>query len=120
MRNDDQGPCPRRPGIQAWRTAPGAAKAQRKAYIILDGTLIATDRLSGDNDRLFYSGKHRRHGMNMQLLTNPHGELVGASSALPGSVHDLPPLAGLEWLELPMTKVHSSPKCAWIGLAHEA
>lgn len=30
--------------------------AQRKAYVILDGTLAATDRLSGVNDRLYYSG----------------------------------------------------------------
>jgi hypothetical protein len=63
--------------------------AQRKALVILDGTLIATDRLSGENDRLFYSGKHRRHGVNVQFLTDPHGELIWASPALPGSVHDL-------------------------------
>ncbi|MGI5201403.1 transposase family protein [Spirillospora sp. CA-108201] len=63
--------------------------AQRKAYVILDGTLIATDRLSGENDRLFYSGKHRRHGVNVQFLTDPHGELIWASPALPGSTHDL-------------------------------
>ncbi len=63
--------------------------ARRKAYVILDGTLIATDRLSGTGDRLFYSGKHRRHGVNVQLLTDPHGELIWASPALPGSTHDL-------------------------------
>lgn len=56
---------------------------------ILDGTLIATDRLSGAGDRLFYSGEHRRHGVNVQFLTDPHGELLWASPALPGSTHDL-------------------------------
>jgi hypothetical protein len=61
----------------------------RKAYLILDGTLAPIDRLSGNNDRLYYSGKHRRHGMNIQFLTDPHGELIWASAALPGSVHDL-------------------------------
>jgi hypothetical protein len=63
--------------------------AQRKAYVILDGTLAPTDRLSGESDRLYYSGKHRRHGVNIQFLTGPHGELIWASPALPGSTHDL-------------------------------
>jgi hypothetical protein len=63
--------------------------AQRKAYVILDGRLVATDRLSGANDRLHYSGKHRRHGANVQFLTDPHGELLWASPVLPGSTHDL-------------------------------
>ncbi|TDD83485.1 hypothetical protein [Actinomadura rubrisoli] len=57
--------------------------SQRKAHVILDGTLVATDRLSGGNDRLHYSGKHRRHGVNVQFLTDPHGELIWASPALP-------------------------------------
>lgn len=63
--------------------------AARKAYVMLDGTLVATDRLSGPNDRLYYSGKHRRHGVNVQFLTDPHGDLIWASPALPGSTHDL-------------------------------
>ncbi|MFI0350979.1 transposase family protein [Actinomadura sp. 9N407] len=63
--------------------------AARKAFVILDGSLIATDRLSGAADRLYYSGKHRRHGVNVQFLTDPHGELIWASAALPGSTHDL-------------------------------
>lgn len=63
--------------------------AQRKAYVILDGTLAPIDRLSGANDRLYYSGKHHRHGVNIQFLTGPHGELIWASPALPGSTHDL-------------------------------
>jgi hypothetical protein len=40
--------------------------------VILDGTPIATDRLH-------YSAKHRRHGVNVQFLTDPHGELIWAS-----------------------------------------
>ncbi|MFB4308384.1 transposase family protein [Actinomadura sp. GTD37] len=63
--------------------------AQRKAYVILDGTLAPTDRLSGPNDRLYYSGKHHRHGVNIQFLTGPHGEPIWASPVLPGSTHDL-------------------------------
>ncbi len=63
--------------------------AALKAYVIPDGTLVTTDRLSGENDRLYYSGKHRRHGVNVQFLTDPHGEMIWASPALPGSTHDL-------------------------------
>jgi hypothetical protein len=63
--------------------------AQRKAFVILDGTLAPIDRLSGPNDRLYYSGKHHRHGVNIQFLTDPNGELNWASPALPGSTHDL-------------------------------
>ncbi|WP_242608892.1 transposase family protein [Actinomadura formosensis] len=63
--------------------------AQRKAFVILDGTLAPIDRLSGAGARLYYSGKHRRHGVNIQFLTDPHGRLIWASPMLPGSTHDL-------------------------------
>jgi hypothetical protein len=36
-----------------------------------------------------HSGKHKRHGVNVQLLADPAGRLVWASPALPGAVHDL-------------------------------
>jgi hypothetical protein len=56
--------------------------------VAIDGTLIAIDRLAAD--RPFYSGKHRRHGMNLQVIASPDGEIlwVGAGP-LPGAVHDL-------------------------------
>jgi hypothetical protein len=57
------------------------------AYVVIDGTLIAIDRLAAD--RPFYSGKHRRHGMNLQVIAAPDGEIVWVSGPLPGSVHDL-------------------------------
>ncbi len=63
--------------------------AQRKAFVILDGTLAPIDRLSGTNDRLYYSGKHHRHGVNIQFPTDPNGELIWATPTLPGSTHDL-------------------------------
>ncbi|MES9542922.1 transposase family protein [Actinomadura sp. NPDC000600] len=63
--------------------------AARKAYVILDGTLASIDRLSGAGDRLYYSGKHHRHGVNIQFLTDPHGRLIWASPVLPGSTQDL-------------------------------
>jgi hypothetical protein len=62
-------------------------RAGRLAYAILDGTLIPIDRLA--DERPYYSGKHRRHGMNVQVLADPMGRLIWASPALPGATHDL-------------------------------
>jgi hypothetical protein len=57
---------------------------------LLDGTLVATDRLGGDLNRLYYSGKHHRHGVNLQGLIDPRrGDLAWVSDGLPGSTHDL-------------------------------
>ena len=61
--------------------------AQKHACVVLDGTLIAVDRLAAD--RPFYSGKHRRHGMNLQVIASPDGGILWVSGALPGSAHDL-------------------------------
>ncbi|MFJ2568468.1 MULTISPECIES: transposase family protein [unclassified Streptomyces] len=61
--------------------------ATQKAFVILDGTLLPIDRIAAD--RPFYSGKHKRHGMNVQVLADPHGRLLWASPALPGSTHDI-------------------------------
>ncbi len=60
---------------------------QRLAYAILDGTLIPIDRLA--DQQPYYSGKHRRHGVNVQVLADPAGRLVWASPALSGAAHDL-------------------------------
>lgn len=61
--------------------------ARDKAFVILDGTLIAIDRIH--HQRPYYSGKQKRHGVNVQLLADPAGRLIWASPALPGSTHDL-------------------------------
>ncbi len=63
------------------------ATARKKAYLILDGTVLPIDRIAAD--RPFYSGKKKLHGMNVQVLTNPFGRLLWASPALPGATHDL-------------------------------
>jgi DDE superfamily endonuclease len=55
--------------------------------VVLDGTLIPIDRVA--TDPTFYSGKHRRHGMNLQVIAAPNGDIVWASGPLPGAVHDL-------------------------------
>jgi len=68
------------------RALPGAKKAGH-AYVVIDGTLIPIDRVAAD--RPFYSGKHRRHGMNLQVISAPDGEILWVSGPLPGAVHDL-------------------------------
>ncbi|GJF26811.1 hypothetical protein SHO565_73750 [Streptomyces sp. HO565] len=55
--------------------------------MLLDGTLLPIDRITAD--RPYYSGKHKRHGMNVQVLADPFGRLPWASPALPGTVHDI-------------------------------
>ena len=54
---------------------------------MVDGTLIPIDRVAAD--RPFYSGKHQKHGMNLQVIAAPDGEILWVSGPLPGSVHDL-------------------------------
>nr|AHX39402.1 hypothetical protein wt6.25 [Streptomyces sp. WT6] len=61
--------------------------AATKSYAILDGTLLPTDRIAAD--RCFYSGKHKKHGMNVQVLTDPFGRLLWASPAVPGAIRDI-------------------------------
>jgi DDE superfamily endonuclease len=71
--------------------APTLAQAMKaastRAFALLDGTLLPIDRIAAD--RPFYSGKHKKHGMNVQVITGPHGRLLWASPALPGAVHDI-------------------------------
>jgi hypothetical protein len=71
--------------------AAAVQTARRKAYVVLDGTLISIDRVGmrAGADRPYYSGKHKRHGLNVQVLTDPAGRLLWASPALPGSIHDV-------------------------------
>ncbi|MER6678240.1 transposase family protein [Streptomyces sp. NPDC000983] len=51
--------------------APSLAEAVRaassKAFVLLDGTLLPTDRTAAD--RPFYSGKHKKHRMPLNIRT---------------------------------------------------
>ncbi|WP_326616876.1 transposase [Streptomyces anulatus] len=71
--------------------APGLLKVLHEAdpdFALLDGTLAECDRV-GDG-RADYSHKHRRHGVNVQVVTDPQGRLLWLSPALSGRAHDLP------------------------------
>jgi hypothetical protein len=48
------------------------------AYAILDGTLIPIDRVH--DQKPYNSGKHRRHGINVQVIADAAGRLVWASA----------------------------------------
>lgn len=65
--------------------------AKRKAFVILDGTLLRIDRvgMASGYDRAFYSGKHKAHGLNVQVIADPIGRLVWISPPLPGARHDM-------------------------------
>ncbi|GGT47954.1 transposase family protein [Nonomuraea spiralis] len=73
--------------------SPKLGQALRRAkqdglhYLVLDGTLIHIDRIAAD--RPYFSGKHRVHGMNIQVIASPDGTILWTSGALPGKAHDL-------------------------------
>jgi DDE superfamily endonuclease/Helix-turn-helix of DDE superfamily endonuclease len=69
------------------RDALRTANKAGHAFAVIDGTLIPVDRVAAD--RPFYSGKHRRHGMNLQVISSPQGEILWVSGPLPGAAHDL-------------------------------
>ena len=70
-----------------------AGQAAGWTHVTLDGTLIATDRCRTVNPEsghdLWYSGKHRAHGGNVQIVGDPTGFPVAVSDVEPGSTHDL-------------------------------
>ncbi len=68
---------------------PGLLKVPRETdpdFVLLDGTLTECDR-TGDG-RGDYSARHRRHGLNVQVVTDPTGKVLWISPALPGRAHE--------------------------------
>ncbi len=70
-----------------------AGKADGWSHVTVDGTLIETDRCRTKNPDtghdLWFSGKHKAHGGNVQIVCNPDGFPVAVSDVQPGSTHDL-------------------------------
>jgi hypothetical protein len=70
--------------------APGLLKTRRTQepdFVLLDGTLAECVRVGdGGAD---CSSKHKRHGVNVQVVTDQTGEMLWLSPALPGRTHDL-------------------------------
>ena len=91
------------PTLRRWRDemvgllaakAPRLDRALKKIakrggeVVLLDGTLIPTQRRTGKDDRRNYSGKHHRHGLHFLALTDERGRLIWISAARPGRTHD--------------------------------
>jgi hypothetical protein len=57
--------------------------------VLIDGTLIPTQRRTGSANRPNYSGKHHRHGLHFLALTDERGRLIWISAARPGRTHDI-------------------------------
>jgi hypothetical protein len=54
--------------------------------------MIPTTRLSVRTERgndAWYSGEHKQHGGNLQVLYDPHGFPIWGTTVEPGSVHDI-------------------------------
>ncbi|WP_285774183.1 transposase family protein [Microtetraspora sp. NBRC 13810] len=58
------------------------AKRTGYAFVVLDGTLIPIDRVAAD--RPYYSGKHKHHGMNVQVIAAPDGTPLWTSGSAAG------------------------------------
>ncbi len=68
------------------------AHARGLLYLCLDGTLIPCTRSSAKSESghdIWYSGKHKRHGGNIQVLCGPDGYPEWVSDVEPGSTHDI-------------------------------
>ena len=61
---------------------PGAVGA-------LDATLVSIWKpRNTEEDHLYYSGKHHKHGVKVQVLVAPDGHPIHYGGIVPGSVHD--------------------------------
>lgn len=60
-------------------------------YLLIDGVNVPTVAFGRKVNRrqIHYSGKHKRHGVNVQTICAPNGTLLWASAALPGKVTDI-------------------------------
>src|SRR3954471_2743159 len=60
-----------------------AGQAAGWTHVVLDGTLIRTDRCRTKNPDtghdLWFSGKHKAHGGNVQIVSDPDGHPVAVS-----------------------------------------
>lgn len=79
----------RKPGLHG---ALLAAKAAGYSHVIVDGTLMYTDRISAPGPTpgvdLWWSGKHKHHGGNIQVVSAPDGWPLWTSDVRPGREHD--------------------------------
>jgi hypothetical protein len=60
-------------------------------YLLVDGTLVSVVAFGRKvtPKQKHYSGKHKRHGVNVQTVCAPDGTLLWCSAALPGATCDI-------------------------------
>ncbi len=69
-------------------TALERAKAAGLTHLNLDGTVIRTDRVAAPGPYgadLWWSGKHKHHGGNVQVIATPDGWPIWVSPVRPGT-----------------------------------
>jgi hypothetical protein len=113
--------------------APGLEEALERAvkegtpYVILDGKIVSCDRChektvsrKGREVDLWYSGKKKDFGGNIQGLFRPDGLPMWVSDVLPGNVHDL---AAAREMVLPVLRMYTArmpalADCGYEGAGH--
>jgi hypothetical protein len=62
-----------------------------REYLIVDGTHVPAETWGrkGAGQRRFYSGKHKRHGLNVQTVCSPDGDLLWCAAPKPGATVDI-------------------------------
>lgn len=60
-------------------------------YVIVDGVHVPTVTFGRKTagQKAYYPGKHKRHGLNVQTVCSPDGELLRAPAALSGATVDI-------------------------------
>jgi transposase len=66
--------------------ATALAASLKGKICLVDGTLVTVFNWRHRMD--LYSGKHRRHGMNVQVMADVHGRVLWVGPGHPGSWHD--------------------------------
>ncbi|WP_433261485.1 transposase family protein [Actinosynnema sp. CS-041913] len=74
---------------------PPVPEILRGRAVLVDGTLIPIGDRAGRQDH--FSGKHRRVGVNVQVLADLGGTLLAVSPPQRGSLHDRTALAHTGW-----------------------
>jgi hypothetical protein len=110
-----------------------AAKAAGYEHVDVDGMLVETDRCSEPGPTpagprksgpkrarvdLWWSGKHHRHGGNVQVVTSPDGWPLWTSAVAPGRTHDITALRADEYLVPVLTEWTADDRKALADLGY--
>jgi DDE superfamily endonuclease/Helix-turn-helix of DDE superfamily endonuclease len=80
------------------RHVPDLPEVLRGRVILLDGTDVPTGHRAGHSGN--FSGKRHRAGLNIQVVADLSGRLLGVSAPMPGAMHDRRAFTETGWEEL--------------------